>query len=271
MAKAYNKMEWSFLREIMLKMGFDHRWVNFVMRCVTTVRYKVNVNGCLTDFILPTYGLRQGDHLSQYLFILCAEGLSHLFARVVIIGMISPCVVARGAPGVSHLFFDDDNMLFFKATLSESKDVKGCLIEYEYMSGQSVNFGKSSIVFSRNTEEGIKNVVSTIFNVTQTYNIGKYLGLPMGVGRNNKEVFSYIGAKINHCLGGWNKNMLSKVGKEILLKSIAQALPTYAMSIYFLPISFYERLERIMNEYWWTGMRSDLASYLTGGCFIGKA
>lgn len=82
-------------------------------------------------------------------------------------------------------------------------------------------------------------------------NIGKYSGLPMSVGRNKKEVFSYIEAKMKHRLCGWNKKILSRAGKEIHLKSVAQALPTYSMSIYFLPVSFCERLERMMNKFWW--------------------
>ncbi|XP_031095240.1 uncharacterized protein LOC115999534 [Ipomoea triloba] len=74
----------------------------------------------------------------------------------------------------------------------------------------------------------------------------------MGIGRNKQEVFAFIEAKLKHRLGGWNKKFLSRAGKEILLKSVAQALPTYTMSLYFLPISLCERLERLMNKFWWT-------------------
>ncbi|XP_019182124.1 PREDICTED: uncharacterized protein LOC109177267 [Ipomoea nil] len=252
MAKAYDKMEWTFLREMMSRMGFDQRWINLILRCVNTSRYKVNVNGDLSDFIIPTCGLRQGDPLSPYLFILCAEALSHLISRAVTRGMVSPCIVARGVPGLSHLFFADDSLLFLKATVQEAAAIKGCLISYERMSGQSVNFNKSCIVFSRNTAANLRIAVAGTLNVIQSDNIGKYLGLPMGVGRNKKEVFSYIEAKLIHRLSGWNKKILSKASKEILLKSVAQALPTYSMSIYFLPVTLCERIERIMNKFWWT-------------------
>lgn len=86
-----------------------------ILQCVTVVRYKVAVNGGLTDFIVPTCRLRQGDPLSSYLFILCAEGISHLISGVVARDLVSPCVVDRGAPNISHLFIADDNMLIFKA------------------------------------------------------------------------------------------------------------------------------------------------------------
>ncbi|XP_031116517.1 uncharacterized protein LOC116020174 [Ipomoea triloba] len=257
MAKAYDKMEWPFLKEIMSRMGFHNGFIDLVMNCVTTVRYKVGVNGDLTDYIVPTCGLRQGDPLSPYLFILCAEGLSHLLLGAVRQGLVSQCSVARGAPGISHLFFADDSLLFFKATLQEAESVKSCLVKYERLSGQSVNFGKSCIVFSRNTMEPLRNSVAAVFNVQQSGNVGRYLGLPMGVGRNKREIFSYIEAKLQHRLGGWNKKVLSRAGKEILLKSVAQALPTYTMSIYFLPITMCTRLERMMNKFWWSSGSSN--------------
>jgi len=93
--------------------------------------------------------------------------------------------------------------------------------------------------------------MSDTLHVTIVNNIGKYLGLPLGIGRNKKEVFSYIEAKLKHRLSGWHKKVLSRAGKEIDLKSVAQALPTYTMGIYHLPITFGEYIERMMNKFWW--------------------
>ncbi|CAH9113540.1 unnamed protein product [Cuscuta epithymum] len=104
MAKAYDKMEWAFLRKMLEVMGFEHNFIDLIMLCVSTVRYRVLVNGDLTETIVPTRGLRQGDPLSPYLFILCAEGLAHIINRAIVKGYWSYCKISRNAPGMATAY-----------------------------------------------------------------------------------------------------------------------------------------------------------------------
>jgi hypothetical protein len=80
-SKAYDLVEWNFLEAIMRKIGFTYQWVQLIMKCVRTVTYRVLINGQPHGRILPTRGIRQGDPLSPYLFLICAEGLSHLLRK----------------------------------------------------------------------------------------------------------------------------------------------------------------------------------------------
>ncbi|XP_019161408.1 PREDICTED: uncharacterized protein LOC109158044 [Ipomoea nil] len=219
MAKAYDRMEWPFLKGMLKALGFDERWVDLIMLCVTTVSYRFLVNGSPTEAILPTRGLRQGDPLSPYLFIICAEGLSLLLQQAQANGVIHGCRVARAAPPVSHLFFADDSLLFFKANVQEASEIKNILTTYESLSGQMVNYQKSSICYSKNTSGADRDIVAQTLGVVQAPNFGKYLGLPAFVGKNKKMAFAYIEDKIKQRIGSWNKKLLTQAGKEILLKS----------------------------------------------------
>ncbi|XP_031127477.1 uncharacterized protein LOC116029567 [Ipomoea triloba] len=259
MAKAYDRMEWSFLRTMLVALGFHERWVNLVMLCVTTVSYNFLVNGVSAGQVTPTRGIRQGDPLSPYLFIICAEGLSLLLQQAEARGDFHGCRVARVAPLVSHIFFADDSLLFFKATMQEAGVIKHCLTDYENMSGQTVNYHKSSVCFSRNTSEADRYEVAAVLDVVQASNFGKYLGLPSFIGREKRAVFSYIEDRIKHRIGSWSKKLISQAGKEVLLKSVAQSMPTFSMSVFLIPDSVCSSIERAMNRYWWrTGCESGI-------------
>jgi len=112
MTKAYDRVEWRFLEAVMIKMGFADRWVNLVMKCVTTVSYSVVVNGSPVGNIKPSRGIRQGDPISPYLFLICDEGLSALINRAEQASIISGVPTSPKGPEISHLFFADDSILF---------------------------------------------------------------------------------------------------------------------------------------------------------------
>ena len=77
-SKAYDRVEWEFLQRIMLKIGLPEQWVNLAMETMRTTSYSTLINGEAKRFITPSRGIKQGDLLSPYLFLLCVEGLSSL-------------------------------------------------------------------------------------------------------------------------------------------------------------------------------------------------
>ena len=117
--KAYDRVEWAFLRGMMTKMGFPRHWITLVMACVSSPSFYVLINGKTFGNITPSRGLRQGDHLSPYLFLLCVEGFTSLLAQVELEGRIHGVSICRRAPLISHLLFADDSLLFCKASQKE--------------------------------------------------------------------------------------------------------------------------------------------------------
>jgi hypothetical protein len=196
MSKAYDRIEWPFLRKMMAKMGFSEQWVHLIMKCVTTVTYRIKVNGDYTERIIPQRGLRQGDPLSLYLFILCAEGLSALLQRAEEEGKIQGIKVCRAAPRVNHLLFADDSLVLMRARAGDAKELKRLLDIYEKASGQMINRDKSSIMFSPNTRTSVRQQMRGALSISQEARNERYLGLPISVGRSRKRAFEYIKQKI---------------------------------------------------------------------------
>lgn len=128
MNKAYDRIEWQYLENIMRAMGFKDKWIQLVMMCVTTVRYQIVLDDNLLGHIIPSRGLRQGDTLSPYLFILCAEGIFALMTQNERSGAIHGCRVAAGAPILTHLFFANNCFLFCRASLNEARVVRSILL-----------------------------------------------------------------------------------------------------------------------------------------------
>ncbi|KAM2035402.1 hypothetical protein EV2_039395 [Malus domestica] len=116
MAKAYDCVEWFFLSAMLPKLGFDDLFCQWVMACVQTVSYGVVVNGETTSYITPHRGLRQGDLLSPFLFLFCAEGFSSLIHNKERLGWFQGIKVNPHADFLSHVFFADDSVLFCQAT-----------------------------------------------------------------------------------------------------------------------------------------------------------
>ncbi|KAA3482721.1 reverse transcriptase [Gossypium australe] len=239
MSKAYDRVEWEFIKEVMIKMGFAKNWVELIMKCITSVSYAVIINGSRGRVFQPSRGLRQGNPLSPFLFLICSEGLSALMSSAKKNSLIKGAKASRKGPEISHLLFADDCMMF---------DI---LKDYESYSGQCVNFGKSTIFYSSNTNEESNVAVSSLLGVKYSSSPEKYLGLPNMVGRGKKEAFQNLLDRIASRIEGWSSRLLSQGGKEIFIKSILQAIPTYAMSCFLFPKALCERIESKLVRFWW--------------------
>ncbi|CAL1387047.1 unnamed protein product [Linum trigynum] len=251
MAKAYDRVEWIFLERVMAKLGFDDKWIKLVMNCVSSVSYAVLVNGHKSSFFNPGRGLRQGDPLSPYLFLLCAEGLSALINKNEKERKIHGLKICNKAPVVSHLLFADDCIIFARATVEEAKILKEMLEDYEKESGQMVNLDKSEIYFSKNTLSNRRQEICQELNIKEVDKLAKYLGLPTMVGRSKKLVFSNLRDRVRNKLMNWKNKFFSEAGKEILIKSIAQAQTTYAMSVFRIPDGILDDIHSLIANFWW--------------------
>ncbi|KAH1108545.1 hypothetical protein J1N35_012313 [Gossypium stocksii] len=142
MSKAYDRVEWDFLREVMIKMGFAQKWVALIMKCITTASYAVHINGRRGEIFQPTRGLQQGDPLSPFLFLVCNEGLSSLIRLATRAGLLKGAKASRRGPEISHLLFADDCILFGEATKARAME----LVCLEELMGNKGYFGERALL-----------------------------------------------------------------------------------------------------------------------------
>ena len=186
MSKAYDRIEWNFLNMVLNKLGFDPIWVSWIMACVESVSYSFLVNGSPQGLVSPSRGIRQGDPLSPYLFILCTEVLSALCNKAQEKGMLSGIRVSWGSPFINHLLFADDTMFFCRSSEGGVAKLKEILSIYEAVSGQRINLQKSAITFSAKTPAEVKSRGKATLEILAEGGIGKYLGLPEMFGRKKE-------------------------------------------------------------------------------------
>ena len=257
MSKAYDRVEWDCLQQIMRKLGFHEKWISIVMRCVSSVKYAIWINGQSYGQIRPTQGLRQGDPLSPYLFIICAEGLSALLHCAAQRKAIRGVVASARGPRISHLFFANDSLVFGRATVSEAMKIQRILKVYERSSGQQLNCTKTSLFFSPNTDAGTKERVKAMFGAQVIKPHESYLGLPSLVGRSKNTTFAKLKQKVANKVSGWKEKLLTHARKEILIKSVAQAVPAYSMSCFLLPGKLCEELTGMIRQFWWGQVKNE--------------
>lgn len=252
MLKAYDRVEWSFLETLLERMGFDRVWVRWIMTCVNSVSYSVMLNGSSHGYIRPEHGLRQGDPLSPFLFILCSEALVNCLNTSAATGHLHGIQIGQQGPAVHHLLFADDSLLICKANAQEASEIISCLKRYSDASGQRINFQKSSIIFGSKVVNAVKDEVKQTLGIESEGGDGTYLGLPECFSGSKRQLLGFLREKLQGRLNGWFAKSLSQGGKEILLKSICLVLPIYVMSCFRLPKDTCAKLRSAMIKFWWS-------------------
>jgi hypothetical protein len=148
LSKAYDKLNWNFIWRVLTEIKLPESIINIIMHSVTSVDTNVKWNGARAPYFRPQRGIRQGDPISPYLFVLCMDKLSHLILHGVEQGLWKTLRAGRNGPMVSHLMFADDLLLFGEANLNQINYVMEVLNLFCSMSGQEVSVEKTSILFS---------------------------------------------------------------------------------------------------------------------------
>ena len=195
-SKAYDRVEWGFLKGMMIKLGFPKVWVDRVMKCVSTPSFSIRINGKAYGNIMPSRGIRQGDPLSPYLFLICAKGFTSLLAKAELDGRLHGVAVYRNAPCITNLLFADDSLIFCQANNDEVQAVSNTLQLYADASSQCINLEKSSAYFNSNVKVEQKAWIVDKLKVKEVAKFDSYLGLPTLIGRRKYDTFAFIKERV---------------------------------------------------------------------------
>ncbi|XP_010456749.1 PREDICTED: uncharacterized protein LOC104738242 [Camelina sativa] len=193
-----------------------------VVRDICSVQ--VLINGQPHGSIFPSIGLRQEDPLSSYLFILCTEVLIANLRKAERSKLITSIKVSTACPAVSHLLFADDSLFFCRATKEQCEVVLGVLKQYERVSGQRINFQKSSVQFGHTVDASLREELKGVLDITTLGGMSSYLGIPESLGGSKTKIFSFFQDRLQSRAGRWPARLLSRGGKEVMIKSVTRKL-----------------------------------------------
>ncbi|XP_058779060.1 uncharacterized protein LOC131653017 [Vicia villosa] len=249
--KAYDKVSWNFLRYLLVKMGFGAKWRKWMELLIFKSNMSVMVNGSPTKEFVVNRGLRQGDPLSPFLFVLVTEALTRLVRKSIEIGDFEAFDIKRRCE-VDILQFADDTLLVGTGTWKHVKALKIVLRSFELVSGLGINFHKSKLI-------GI-NVSSLFLDAAAYYlscrvedNNFLFLGIPIGSNPRKEATWAPLMEKLKKKLSGWKARFLNLGGRLTLLKSILSPLFIFTMSFYKMPARVVKAITAIQSNFLWGG------------------
>ncbi|XP_061339245.1 uncharacterized protein LOC133285942 [Gastrolobium bilobum] len=238
-------------RSVLEEVKFPANLIDAILGCVTSPCLEVLWNGARTPGFSSQRGIRQGDPISPYLFVLCMEKLTHLILDEVEAKRWRPMRAGKAGPLISHLMFADDVILFAEASMDQLESIAHCLEKFSLMSGQCVSVEKSCIFFSKNVAQETIDSITAVSGFKRVSSLGCYLGALMRHGRVKRDHYADTISRVQGRLQGWKSKCFSLAGRITLAKSVISAIPSFHMQNSMLPVHVCQEIERLQRNFIW--------------------
>lgn len=252
LSKAFDKVNWNYLEATLNAFGFESRWTKWILALIKSTNFSILVNGSPSVPFSPSRGIRQGDPLSPFLFVILMEGLSRYIHKAKAEGKISGLHPFSSLPATTHQQFADDTMLHGSPTVKDAKAFKNILSLFRKASGMEINHSKSTIFFF-NTHVSIQNHLTNILGFRKGTLPSKYLGAPLTTKPWKKvhweRLIANMEKRCKHCTH-WALNF---AGRLVLTKAILQAIPQYMLSILLAPKAILQKIRATQRAFLWSG------------------
>ena len=258
--KAYDRVNWDFLEEMLTSRGFGPKWISWIRSVVRDSSLCIRINDMDGSFFKTGKGLRQGDPLSPLLFNLVADVFTRMLIKAASQDLISGLLTDIFPGGIISLQYADDTLLFLQKDLCKAKHFKWLLACFEQLSGMKINFDKSNLMVV-GLEEEDSNRFARLFCCKVGSFPFTYLGIPLHYNKLKREDIQPVVDKIIKRIAGWKGKLLSYGGRLILLKSCLASIPTYLMSVIKFPKWAIESINSQMAHFFWNNLEDGRGKY----------
>ncbi|KAJ0445513.1 putative RNA-directed DNA polymerase [Helianthus annuus] len=248
--RAYDSLNWKFLFKVMEYLGFPDKWVKWISGCLKSGRGSVLVNGSPSNEFQYKRGLRQGDPISPFLFILALEVLVMFVNKAVKLGLFHGVKLPNDGPVLSHLCYADDVLFIGEWSDHNAVSLKRLLRCLFLVSGLKVNEKKCHL-FGVGVDETEVARLARVLNCETGKFPFYYLGIPIGANMKRSIFWRPIVEKFKKKLSGWKARHLSLAGRVTLAKSVLGSLPSYFLSLFPAPKCIIKQLEGIRRDFVW--------------------
>jgi hypothetical protein len=246
LSKAYDRVNWLYIRMMLIHLGFGVAFTNWVMGCLTTVSFSILINGSASSFFKVDRGVRQGCPLSPLLFLLVVECLSRFLNEAKTTGNFRGIKISPGLH-ISHLLFVDDILIFCDGSRRDTENICDGLTLFKQAMGMLINEHKSSITLA--SLDGGESLFITSRLPFQVFDLDeglKYLGFQLKPNDYRKTDWLWLIAKLEKILKVWSHRWLSRAGRLVLVKAVLEAIPVYWMSLSWIPKGILEKVRRLV-------------------------
>ncbi|GJR51854.1 RNA-directed DNA polymerase, eukaryota [Tanacetum coccineum] len=245
--KAYDSVRWDFLDEVLSKFGFGEKWRKWIQCCLHSSRGSIIINGSPTEEFNFGKGLKQGDPLSPFLFILIMESLHLSFQRVVDEGYFHG-IKLHDSVNISHLFYADD-VVFVGYWSNRNISTRTHVLECFYLAfGIKINMSKSKImgihVNIDNVNQAAENLGCLVLKIPFMF-----LGSIVGGNMHRLSLWKDMIDRVKRRLSKWKMKMLSIGGRLTLVKSVLGSMPIFQLSLFKAPSGILKTLESIRRNF----------------------
>ncbi|XP_039129019.1 uncharacterized protein LOC120265197 [Dioscorea cayenensis subsp. rotundata] len=249
--KAYDTLSWNAILATLYRMNFPSRWISWIKACISSASFSFLINRQPSPWIKSSRGLRQGDPLSSYLFIIVAQNLTALLNFSLRQNMI-PGFNLDLNRNFNHLMYADDLILVTHATRKTARNINLCFSIYDRLTSQRANKSKSDIYFPSRFNHRLRLSICRILGFTTGSFPFTYLGISISPKRLALSNFSRMLDKTERILSNWSHSKISMAGKTILINSILMSIPVYYLSVYPVPDSVLDGITKAATAFFWS-------------------